>query len=105
MNINKLYRFDQKISIEKLIRKIDDNYVWRSSWIYHGEFWANFNSLLANGNLYKFVIRWQNDFPESFKIIVGEKTYMCNGNICFDQKKRLITFFAKRVTNIKDKNA
>ncbi|MDR1361867.1 MAG: hypothetical protein LBJ16_01465 [Holosporaceae bacterium] len=88
--------FNTKITIEKVEKKLSECNVWIPEYVYWNQLWASIliKDISARRALYLFVIRWRKDFPNDFRVTLGDKIFTPTQQPFYDPAKDVLMFHA-----------
>ncbi|MDR3187464.1 MAG: hypothetical protein LBT63_03500 [Holosporaceae bacterium] len=69
--------FDTKVKIEALEKKLSADNLWVSEYTLWKEVWASISirDISARRALYLFRVKWLENFPRDFRVVVKDKTF------------------------------
>lgn len=88
--------FNNRVKIEKLTKSLSVDNTWVSSYAKFADVWAaiNVKELTAKKCLYLFTIQWRENFPNNFRVMINDSTFIPTQIPIVDFKNNVILFHA-----------
>lgn len=88
--------FNTKVKIESLETTLSADNQWIPKYTPWGEAWASVSVkyMSSKGALYLFEVKWKNDFPRAFRVIMKDKIFTPTQSPITDPSNDLILFHA-----------
>jgi hypothetical protein len=88
--------FNTRVRIESVERKLSDENLWVSEYTLWKEVWASISikDITAKKVIYMFTIKWKQDFPREFRVMVKDKIFTPTQFPIIDPAQDLILFHA-----------
>lgn len=88
--------FNNKITIEKEEKFLDENNIWNTKYTFWKNLWASIllKEISSRRQLYLFCIRWMRDFPSNFRVKIGDKIFVPTQFPALDPPNGVILFHA-----------
>lgn len=88
--------FNTKVTVEKIEKKLSEENIWFSEYIFWKELWASviLKEISTKRTLYIFIIKWNQSFPSSFRIKINNKIFIPTQPPVVDVSRDEILFHA-----------
>jgi hypothetical protein len=93
--------FATKVKIEAIEKKLSNDNLWASEYVYWNELWASIflKDISAKRVLYFFTIKWRKDFPVNCRVVVNDKIFVPTQPPIMDPSNDVIMFHAVMKNN------